>query len=139
MICRTCLRRAAGLAQRRPATLRPFTTSIPFRNAAATAAQAAPELSTPLSKPGEDAAPATEGKAALSSCKEGTVLTGLNYLKNKSDPVAKADEEYPEWLWKCLEVQVKASEEADEGAGDEFCKTLPPPSFHICHCCPVEY
>lgn len=116
MICRTCLRRAAGFSQRRPA-IRSFTTSIPFRNAAAT-----PELSTPLTNPGDEApAATTEAKPSISACKEGTVLTGLNYLKNKNDPVAKADDEYPAWLWKCLEVQVKA-EVADEGAGDEFCK-----------------
>jgi large subunit ribosomal protein L54 len=79
-------------------------------------------LSTPLggSEGGGGAAAPAE---ALSSCPEGTVLTGLNYFKNKTDPVALADDAYPAWLWKCLDVQKKADEgEADE-AGDEFCKS----------------
>lgn len=139
MICRTCLRRAAGLSQR-PQALRTFTTSIAFRNAAPAAAppgasQQIPDLSTPLTKPGGDddasssSATATESKAALSSCPAGTILTGLNYLKGKADPVAAADEEYPDWLWRCLEVQTK-TEEADETAGDEFCKLHSPPFLH---------
>lgn len=66
---------------------------------------------------------ATEEKPALSACPEGTVLTGLNYFKNRTDPVALADDAYPAWLWKCLEVQKKADEEADDDAGDEFSKS----------------
>lgn len=57
-------------------------------------------------------------------CPEGTVLKGLNYTKGGQDPVAKKDEEYPEWLWSCLDVMKKA-EAADENAGDEFCKRKP--------------
>ncbi len=53
------------------------------------------------------------------------MLTGINYLKGKADLVAKADEEYPEWLWNCLEVQKKSGDEADAGAGDEFCTSRP--------------
>ena len=34
-----------------------------------------------------------------SSCPKGTILKGINVLKDKSDPVAKADEEYPSWVW----------------------------------------
>ena len=45
---------------------------------------------------------------------------GLNYNKNGQDPVAKKDEEYPEWLWSCLDV-MKTADAADENAGDEFC------------------
>lgn len=59
----------------------------------------------------------------LSACPEGTVLTGLNYFKNQTDPVALPDDAYPTWLWKCLEVQKKADEGADEDAGDEFSKS----------------
>lgn len=51
------------------------------------------------------------------------MLTGLNYFKNQTDPVALPDDAYPTWLWKCLEVQKKADEGADEDAGDEFCKS----------------
>jgi len=33
----------------------------------------------------------------------GTVLKGLNFYKDKQDPVALADEEYPAWLWRVLD------------------------------------
>jgi large subunit ribosomal protein L54 len=47
-------------------------------------------------------------------------LKGLNYLKGRDDPVALEDEEYPEWLWHCLDVKKKSGDE--EGAvGDLFC------------------
>ena len=39
-----------------------------------------------------------------SSCKPGTVLQGLNILKDGSDPVALPDEEYPPWLWTLLDT-----------------------------------
>ncbi|GAA5976341.1 hypothetical protein JCM5350_001426 [Sporobolomyces pararoseus] len=37
--------------------------------------------------------------SSLSSCPEGTVLKGLNYLKDESPILSKPDSEYPEWLW----------------------------------------
>ena len=123
MICRTCFRRVASLAAWHPIShslpIRSFSTSIPFRNAAAAAAATQPELTTPIQP-----AAATEDKPSRSICKAGTPLNGLNYIKGKTDPVALADEEYPEWLWNCLEVQKKASDAADDDAGDEFCKYL---------------
>lgn len=61
----------------------------------------------------------------MSSCPEGTVMTGLNYFKNKTDPVALADDAYPEWLWRCLEVKKKAADADADDAGDEFCKSPP--------------
>lgn len=79
-------------------------------------------LSTPESAPGET--PATKSEAR-SICPEGTVLTGLSYTKGRNDPVALKDEEYPEWLWSCLDVMKKASDGADEDAGDEFCMSSP--------------
>lgn len=45
-------------------------------------------------------ASATSGKKQLlSSCREGTPLTGLSIEKDRPDPLAKADEAYPAWLW----------------------------------------
>lgn len=38
-----------------------------------------------------------------SSVPAGTVLKGLNFYKDKQDPVAMADEEYPAWLWRVLD------------------------------------
>src|SRR6202000_2030635 len=37
-----------------------------------------------------------------SSAPAGTVLKGLNFMKNKQDPIALEDEEYPAWLWGVL-------------------------------------
>lgn len=51
----------------------------------------------------------------------GTPLKGLNYLKGRDDHVALPDEDYPEWLWRCLDVKKAKDGKDDEGAGDEFC------------------
>ncbi|KAL2178745.1 mitochondrial 54S ribosomal protein mL54 [Thermothelomyces heterothallicus CBS 202.75] len=149
MICRTCLRRglrglasqqitARPLARTAPAAAaatatataaRAFSTTSAARNAAPTpnppqqaATSAAAESSTPdltpLAPPPADAKP-----APISSCPEGTVLNGLNYFKGKSDPVALADDAYPAWLWKCLEVQKKTDAADTADAGDEFSKS----------------
>jgi large subunit ribosomal protein L54 len=68
-----------------------------------------------------------------SICVEGTVLTGLNYTKGGSDPVAMKDEDYPEWLWKCLEVTQKSSDASEDGAADEFCTFMfHPPTERDC-------
>lgn len=57
-----------------------------------------------------------------SICPAGTVLKGLNYFKGRDDPVALKDEEYPEWLWRCLDAK-KTEEGVDASAGDEFSKS----------------
>ncbi|KAK1757448.1 putative mitochondrial ribosomal protein subunit l37 [Echria macrotheca] len=125
MICRTCLRRAAPqrlLFQNAPPRTATFTTSIVLRNAAA-APPAGDAAAAPKITPVIDAsAPPAEPKAALSTCEPGTVLKGLNYFKNKTDPVALPDEAYPAWLWECLEVK-KKTEAVDANAGDEFSKS----------------
>ncbi|KAL1924006.1 mitochondrial 54S ribosomal protein mL54 [Calcarisporiella thermophila] len=48
---------------------------------------------------------ASEKLRPVSSCPQGTVLKGLNYHKEGSDPIAKADEEYPSWLWELLDEE----------------------------------
>ncbi|KAI0136560.1 mitochondrial ribosomal protein L37-domain-containing protein [Xylariales sp. AK1849] len=124
MICRRCLIRASALTGTLPLRTRPLTrpisATVSVRNAAAAAAAPTPEPasdSTPptFSTPLGDAA-AAEAKPALSKCSEGTVLTGLNYFKNKTDPLALADDAYPSWLWSCMDVTVKKT---DEGASDD--------------------
>ncbi|KAK0703730.1 mitochondrial ribosomal protein L37-domain-containing protein [Lasiosphaeria miniovina] len=154
MICRTCLRRAAGFSSSRPAIrlltrssisssastatsgLAPsvrgafFTTTIRVRNAASATSSSsnstATEL-TPVIPTSEEAAAAAATaaaeKPALSSCKAGTKLAGLNYLKGRNDPEALEDHEYPAWLWNCLEVQKKAATDEDADALDEFSKS----------------
>lgn len=50
-------------------------------------------------------------------------MKGINYIKGREDPVALKEEEYPEWLWRVLDVKEKeAGEEMAEG--DEFCASL---------------
>ncbi|RGP65688.1 mitochondrial ribosomal l37p [Fusarium longipes] len=81
---------------------------------------AEPTLSTPVTAPGEAL---KDTPAPRSSCAAGTVLSGLNYTKAGQDPVAKHDDEYPEWLWDCLDVKKKDADAADADAGDEFSKS----------------
>lgn len=124
MICRSCLQRATALGQRsliqRVPTRRAFS-AIQSRQSAAAAAAAAPA--------GDNANTTSEEAAPRSSCPPGTVLNGLNYFKGKTDPVALPDNEYPEWLWSCLDVTKGSAAEEDADAGDEFCRfpqTTPP-------------
>lgn len=153
MICRTCLR-AASRARIPASSSNPYTrafASAPtLRNAtpvsassaaaprqgsvssshtppAATSTSAAQPFSEPITPAAKKDAASTEKKAPLvrSSVPAGMPLKGLNFLKDKQDPVALADEEYPEWLWGILERQEKKGESA--GAGDLFCKPL----FHL--------
>ena len=41
-------------------------------------------------------------------------------MKGREDPVALAEEEYPSWLWRCLDTPADV-EGGLEGEGDEFC------------------
>ncbi|KAF5616709.1 mitochondrial ribosomal L37p [Fusarium sp. NRRL 52700] len=111
MFCTRCLR-ATSLRRSQP-ILRQFSTTTNLR-------AAEPQLSTPVTAPGEAQ---KDVPAARSSCAPGTVLNGLNYTKGGQDPVAKNDDEYPEWLWSCLEVLKKSADSADADAGDEFSKS----------------
>ncbi|KAK6596580.1 ribosomal protein subunit l37 [Botrytis cinerea] len=52
----------------------------------------------------------------------GTILQGLNFLKGRDDPVALKEEEYPEWLWHCLDEK-KAADGGATAGGDEFSKS----------------
>ncbi|XXG94007.1 hypothetical protein Hte_000258 [Hypoxylon texense] len=130
MICQRCLQRASALSSRipqirlakpaSPFALRSFSNTISRRSSSpapqppSPGTAESPVFSTPLGDV------PTEEKPVLSACPEGTVLTGLNYFKNQTDPVALPDDAYPTWLWSCLDVQKKADEGADEDAGDEF-------------------
>lgn len=109
MICTRCIR-AAG-ARRPVSTIRTFSVAARLRSAE-------PSLSTPVTQPGDQPQEPTKPR---SICVEGTVLSGLNFTKGGQDPVAKKDEEYPEWLWSCLDVMKRSSGAAEEDAGDEFC------------------
>ncbi|KHN99876.1 ribosomal protein subunit L37 [Metarhizium album ARSEF 1941] len=113
MLCTRCIRTA--IAGQRLPLLRQFSASAQFLSAE-------PKLSTPTTDGGSPV-PSKESSTPRSICPEGTVLTGLNYNKAGQDPVAKKDEEYPEWLWSCLDVMRKGADAADDNAGDEFSKS----------------
>ena len=53
-------------------------------------------------------------KRSESSVAKGTVLKGIHILKQGSDPVAKGDEEYPDWLWKLLSQKKKMNSYSQE-------------------------
>lgn len=58
----------------------------------------------------------------VSAAPAGTILKGLNYLKNKQDPIAKEDHEYPAWLWTVLD-QKKGGGAGGAEEGDLYCRT----------------
>ncbi|KAM0332247.1 hypothetical protein ACHAQA_002523 [Verticillium albo-atrum] len=137
MICRTCLRRTATVLPLRIAAplplARPFSFSASQRSSPAGAlgtSEASPASSTAepavtptLSTPVDLRPAAAKSSREPSSCPAGTVLTGLNYFKGKTDPVARPDEEYPEWLWDCLVFKTQEVNGADADAADEFSKS----------------
>ncbi|KAG0356817.1 39S ribosomal protein L37, mitochondrial [Podila minutissima] len=61
----------------------------------------------------EDAPSAPKVKRAPSSAPEGTVLKGLNYMKDGKNPVALADDAYPDWLWEINDPEVRKARIAD--------------------------
>jgi large subunit ribosomal protein L54 len=147
MICRQCLQR---LGRRAPAstlqqssrffsqtsstraeavTLQTTQATNPRPNdkPAATSTSAAQPFSTPLTpnpKAGKsDVATKPAAPKVQSSVAAGTVLKGLNFMKNKQDPVAMEDHEYPAWLWEVLaEKKDAASSKGADAEGDLFCK-----------------
>ncbi|RDA95974.1 hypothetical protein CP533_5850 [Ophiocordyceps camponoti-saundersi (nom. inval.)] len=120
MLCTRCLRAVSARQQ-----LRRFSFNRPLL-------ETAPVLSTPITKPGEEPPP-KQPPAARSICVAGTVLTGLNYTKGGRDPVAMKDEDYPEWLWSCLDVVKTKSDKGRHDEGDEFCNLSLVQKHNSCH------
>ncbi|KAG0042463.1 39S ribosomal protein L37, mitochondrial [Gryganskiella cystojenkinii] len=52
-------------------------------------------------------------KRAASSAPEGSVLKGINFMKDGKDPLALADDAYPEWLWEINDPEVRKARVAD--------------------------
>ncbi|KAH9445675.1 hypothetical protein Pst134EB_023512 [Puccinia striiformis f. sp. tritici] len=50
----------------------------------------------------------TSQTGLVSTIPEGSPIKGLAYIKGESDPIAKADGEYPSWLWTLLEPNMGA-------------------------------
>ncbi|WVF69773.1 hypothetical protein IAT40_004552 [Kwoniella sp. CBS 6097] len=78
-------------------------------------AVAAFSSSSSSSAASSSSAPQAKEKATRppSICPAGTTMTGLSILKDKPDPVALADEEYPSWLWTILDDTSKAHKAAE--------------------------
>lgn len=144
MICRRCMQR---LARRPPLSHRTFSYTPPTR-ASPTASQqqeaqqsihddhqgptsptqsstTPSSSSSPPPKAKKTPAAAKNVLSSPSSVPAGTVLKGLNFLKNQQDPVALEDHEYPEWLWKALQrkgdVSGAGAGAAGDDEGDLFC------------------
>lgn len=71
-----------------------------------------PETEGTPSKPAHD----QQTHIPKSSVPPGTPLVGINYFKNKEDPIAMEDHEYPDWLWELLaeKKQTMGGEEAKD-------------------------
>lgn len=110
---------------------------------AATSTSAAQPFSTPFTPPPSESTESTkistpsesaEPSRPKSSLQAGTVLRGLAFLKNSEPPVAREDNEYPDWLWGLLDQGKyggKGKLDGGSGEGDAFCKPrLLSPSIH---------
>ncbi|KAJ8061964.1 hypothetical protein OCU04_009747 [Sclerotinia nivalis] len=138
MICSRCLSRRPFShlsTQSRTFTSTPLLLSTPPTSTpssprtvsppTATSTGAAQPFSTPLSPSPAALGISSHKKTApipTSSIPAGTILKGLNYLKGRDDPVALKEEEYPEWLWRCLDEK-KMVEGTGDAGGDEFSKS----------------
>ncbi|KAG6236998.1 hypothetical protein E4U25_003147 [Claviceps purpurea] len=109
MFCTRCIR-VSAIRQRLP-LLRQFHAPTPLRSS-----------TEPILTSLESDVSKSQSKRPRSMCPEGTVLTGINYIKGGQDPVAQKDEDYPEWLWRCLEA-IKKTDTVVEDDLDEFSKS----------------
>ncbi|KAK4545783.1 hypothetical protein LTR36_002737 [Oleoguttula mirabilis] len=143
MICQRCLRRlahrnAASSPSHRAAfsrSARQSSTPVSAQTTTATnprphdapAATTTPGVAQPFSTPLSPKPSRQHTKAAAklpqSSVPAGTVLKGLNFMKNKPDPVALEDSEYPDWLWGVLAKGEEAGDSGVPSEGDLFAKS----------------
>ncbi|GAA5883171.1 hypothetical protein JCM16303_006124 [Sporobolomyces ruberrimus] len=93
--CRTALSLLRTRSTQRIVSSRSFasTSSIPAPASTPTPPAASETAPPPSSTSSSSSSP------SISSCPEGTILKGLNYLKDESPILSKLDSEYPTWLW----------------------------------------
>ncbi|KAK0322820.1 hypothetical protein LTR82_006277 [Friedmanniomyces endolithicus] len=143
MICQRCLKRLArhngisfsirafSQSSTARATAQPTTATTPPPEGlpAPRSASGAHSSSTATSpRPSKQSSQTpTKSKAAAklppSSVPAGTVLKGLNFMKNKQDPVAMEDHEYPDWLWNVLAEKENQAAGTGVSEGDLFAKS----------------
>ena len=123
MTCHRCLRRASAVrlsySQAPRYLTRGLTSSPPSASSPAPDGDS-PTFVTPIPL----SRPKPQTPLPVSIRPTGSFLKGLNYLKGRDDPIALPEEEYPEWLWHCLDVKAKDDGDDGEAAGDEFCGHL---------------
>lgn len=119
MLCTKCVRSPSRLLLIAPAS-RSFATTQLLRDDA----PRPPALPVSLEPAPHRSSVAADGKPRVrSGTPAGTVLKNINFMKNRPDPIAKEDSEYPEWLWSMLDN--KAGAGGDSAAvGDAYCKDL---------------
>ncbi|KAA8564271.1 hypothetical protein EYC84_011215 [Monilinia fructicola] len=140
MICSRCLKRSTFSrlqSQSRAFTSTPLLSSTPPTSTPSSPRTAGPPTATSTGVAQPFSTPLSPSPAALgissqpakksvplptSSVPAGTILRGLNFLKGRDDPVALKEEEYPEWLWHCLDVKTTV-DGAEATGGDEFSKS----------------
>ncbi|KAI5796431.1 mitochondrial ribosomal protein L37-domain-containing protein [Geopyxis carbonaria] len=123
------LARSSARLGHRALLARPYSTADTINSAkplqtpdgpsSATSTSAAQPFSAPLT-PGPVVPDATVVRSSLPG---GTRLANINYFKNKNDPVALDDHEYPAWLWTVLDTGKAAGGAADEEVGDIYSKS----------------
>ncbi|KAI0819044.1 mitochondrial ribosomal protein L37-domain-containing protein [Irpex lacteus] len=86
-------------ALQRPRLLNVCCRSTSLRSFASASRPAWQGAAAPAAKPKS----ADSDKTPKSSCAEGTELVGLKWLKDQGPVIAKADDEYPDWLWTLLQ------------------------------------
>ncbi|KAA8894049.1 mitochondrial ribosomal protein L37-domain-containing protein [Sphaerosporella brunnea] len=110
MLCARCVARA------------PITRTLFAATKRTYADDASPNPPTTALTPGPHKVSA-EVNAVRSAVPPGTKLFNINYFKNKADPVALEDGEYPAWLWSSLETSKGAAGESADDAGDLYSKS----------------
>jgi large subunit ribosomal protein L54 len=114
--CKTSSSRSFTHATARSNAAQPFVTPAA---ASPTARDAAADSISAVGGKKKDKAQVT----VQSSVPAGTILKGLNFHKDKQDPIAMEDSEYPDWLWNVLkEVRTAggAKEQKAEAAKGSF-------------------
>ncbi|CAG8541370.1 10274_t:CDS:2 [Ambispora gerdemannii] len=71
----------------------------------------------------ENAPNTIQATMSISAAPAGTVLQGINYLKDGTDPIALPDHEYPEWLWEILDEK-KQKEWANDPTNRQYLRKI---------------
>ncbi|KAK0535817.1 hypothetical protein OC842_002186 [Tilletia horrida] len=96
-------------SRRRTPHIAGFHSAAPACAKAAKGAAKAPAKSDDKSKAAVGTKLVESADPNVSVCPAGTVLSGLGIYKDKAEPIALPDEEYPSWLWSLIETSSSQS------------------------------